>query len=287
MRIFVCIIIALAGQFMNAQSQQYRWLPAADTYQDGSTLPHPEDPRTHPYAMDNGIAPDYSYQHRDIYNPYSPQMAPPQNRPEPLMQKTVDRVQVTDINSALELFLSASGRDLVLLPNRLDYTKLNFSPESLHYVDAWLKDVHTINYLQSDIGQVGEYLQLDGRGDNTVLFAGLYMGEVIRAHSQLGWHWQKFDVFIRANPNFANHYGHQAGLDVFVLVGPQGVTTPINAALKRVLYGKEESLHYIAGLMMREIDIQKAMSGHDLTGLSGGPQQRPQMQLPPELYTAH
>ena len=176
-------------------------------------------------------------------------------------------VQVEDINEALSRFMSAEGDQLLLLPNRLDKSRLDYSIESLHLIDRWLADVHTINRLQGQTGKAGEILVFDGRGDNSVVFAGLYMGQVIRAHSELPWAWERFDTFLAANPVFSEHYGRDPGLDTFVLVGPQGAATPINTALKRVLYGKEESVYFIAQLLMTEVDLDKAMSGRDLLGM--------------------
>ena len=176
-------------------------------------------------------------------------------------------VEVADISVALATFMAPEGDALILLPHRLDRSKLDFSIESLKRVDEWLANIHTINKLQAGEGKAGELLMMDGRGDNSVTFAGLYLGEVIRANSELGWQWQRFDVFLNANPFFAEHYGTQAGLDTFVLVGPQGVATPINTALKRVISGKEESVHYIGQLLLEEIDMEQAMSGQNLHGL--------------------
>lgn len=183
------------------------------------------------------------------------------------VNQSAPAVQVQDIDDALERFMSEEGDQLILLPNRLDRAALDYSIESLKAVDAWLADIHTINRLQSETGRAGEILLFDGRGDNSVTFAGLYLGQVIRAHSQLDWQWQRFDTFLAANPVFAEHYGQAPGLDTFVLVGPQGAATPINTALKRVLYGKEESVHFIAQLLMTEVDLDKAMSGRDLLGM--------------------
>ncbi len=184
---------------------------------------------------------------------------------------TADRsaptVQVEDIDDALARFLSAEGDQLILLPNRLQKSDLDYSMDSLKLIDGWLADIHTINKLQGDAGKAGEILVFDGRGDNSVIFAGLYLGQVIRANSDLNWQWQRFDTFLAANPVFAEHYGRDPGLDTFVLVGPQGAATPINTALKRVLYGKEESVHFIAEWLLTEVDLDAAMSGQNLLGL--------------------
>ena len=163
--------------------------------------------------------------------------------------------------------MGPDGTNLILLPNRLDRSKLDFSVESLHLIDRWLADIHTINKLQADMGHAGEILTFDGRGDNSVIFAGLYLGQVVRANSNLDWHWQRFDTFLQANPVYSEHYGWKPGLDAFVLVGPQGAATPINTALKRVVHGKEESVHFIANFLINEVDLDAAMSGQNLLGM--------------------
>tara|TARA_Y100001947_G_scaffold131296_1_gene117201 strand:+ start:2053 stop:2766 length:714 start_codon:yes stop_codon:yes gene_type:complete len=177
-------------------------------------------------------------------------------------------LSVSDIGPGLDRFMSPQADGLILLPNRLDRSKLDYSIESLKTIDEWLKDVHTVNRLQAAEGRAGESLIADGRGDNTVTFAGLYLGEVIRANSHLDWRWERFDRFMAANPYFTEHYGFDPGLDSFVLVGPQGVATPINTALKRILNGQEESLHYIGTLLLDPIDLDAAVSGHDFYGLT-------------------
>ena len=173
-------------------------------------------------------------------------------------------VKVADIDDALAQFMGPEGGSLILLSNRFDRSKLDYSIESLLEIDSWLADVHTINKLQAGTGRAGEILMMDGRGDNSVTFAGLYLGQVIRANSDLNWQWERFDTFLQSNPTFAEHYGLNPGLDTFVLVGPQGVATPINTALKRVISGKEESVHYIGQLLMNEIDLEEALSGQNL-----------------------
>jgi len=176
-------------------------------------------------------------------------------------------VQVADISDALAQFMGPEGSGLILLPNRLDRSKLDYSLSSLHEIDRWLADIHTINKLQADMGHAGEILTFDGRGDNSVIFAGLYLGQVVRANSDLDWQWQRFDTFLQANPVYSEHYGLTPGLDAFVLVGPQGAATPINTALKRVVHGKEESVHFIGNFLINEVDLDAAMSGQNLLGM--------------------
>jgi hypothetical protein len=176
-------------------------------------------------------------------------------------------IDVSGIDAALARFMSPEGDDLILLPNRLDRAQLDYSIESLLVIDDWLADIHTINRLQSARGKAGESLIMDGRGDNSVIFAGLYLGQTIRANSALNWQWQRFDTFLAANPTYSEHYGQRAELDVFVLVGPQGATTPINTALKRVVHGKEESVHFIGNFLINEVDLDAATSGQDLLGM--------------------
>ncbi|MEL7057603.1 MAG: hypothetical protein AAGL09_14835 [Pseudomonadota bacterium] len=182
-------------------------------------------------------------------------------------QPLMGSVDVAGIDDALTQFLSAESDHLILLPNRLDRSQLDFSLESLLVIDKWLADIHTVNRLQSETGRAGESLVMDGRGDNSVILAGLYLGQTIRANSHLNWQWERFDTFLAANPTFAEHYGRAPGLDLFVLAGSQGAATPINTALKRVVQGKEESVHFIGNFLINEVDLDAATTGQDLLGM--------------------
>ena len=102
---------------------------------------------------------------------------------------------------------------------------------------AWLEEVHKVNEAEAGTGKAGKSLTEDGRGRNTVTLAGLYLGETVKRNSTLHWVWVPFDEFITENPAYTEHYGAEAGLDTYVLVGEQGAATPINSALKRILNG--------------------------------------------------
>lgn len=172
------------------------------------------------------------------------------------------------IDAALEQFLSVNGDALVLLPNQLDKSKLDFSTESLVEIDRWLLAVHTINKLEAGEGRVGETFIRDGRGDNTVIFAGLYLGEVVRQNANQEWVWQSFETFVATNPAHTEALGTEAGLDQYVLVSKQGVAAPVNTALKRVLNGKIDSVAYIATFLSEPVDLDKAMSGTNFSTMA-------------------
>lgn len=171
------------------------------------------------------------------------------------------------IDAALEQFISAEGDALILLPSQLDKSKLDFSMESLQEIDDWLLAVHTVNKLEAGEGRIGETFTRDGRGDNTVTFAGLYLGEVVRLNAKQGWVWQDFDVFVSANPAHVEAFGTEAGLDQYVLVSEQGVATPVNTSLQRVLNGKIDSVAYIGAFLSEPVDIDKALSGTNFSTL--------------------
>ncbi|MCA8901327.1 MAG: hypothetical protein KDA53_08750 [Hyphomonas sp.] len=177
----------------------------------------------------------------------------------------------TDIDAALDAFLSAEGDQLILLPNRLDKSKLDFSMDSLHEIDRWLQAIHTVNRLDAGDGKAGEILTIDGRGDNSIMFAGLYLGEVVRLNAHQDWMWQPFDAFVANNPGHAQALRGEAGFDTYVLVSPQGVATPMNSALKRILNGQIDSLHYVATFLSEPVDLSKALSGQDFAPLTEDP----------------
>lgn len=186
------------------------------------------------------------------------------SRPDSVAQTDVR----TDIGATLDLFLSDDSSALILLPNRLDKSKLDFSIDSLMEVDRWLGDVHTINRLQAGDGNPGETFLLDGRGDNTVTFAGLYLGEVVRLNAEQNWVWQPFEAFMAKNPAQRAYFGDEAGFDKYVLVSEQSVATPITQALKRALNGSVDSVHYIGQLLNTPIDMHAAMTARNLSVLS-------------------
>lgn len=171
------------------------------------------------------------------------------------------------IDAALDAYLAPEGDALILLPHRLDRSRLDFSMSSLAAIDDWLQAIHTVNRIEAGEGIAGDSFTRDGRGDNSVVFAGLYFGEVVRQNAGQAWVWQAFDEFVVANPVHAKALGSEPGLDTYVLVSRQGVATPINAALKRVLYGPIDSIAYVGEFLSEPVDLERAMAGPDLSTL--------------------
>lgn len=171
------------------------------------------------------------------------------------------------IDSALDTFLAPGGDAFILLPHKLDRSRLDFSMQSLAAIDEWLQAIHIVNMIEAGEGRAGDSFTRDGRGDNSVVFAGLYLGEVVRQNARQAWAWQSFDAFVAANPVHGAALGSDEGLDTYVLVSGQGVATPINAALKRVLFGPIDSVAYIGAFLSEPVDLERAMAGPDLSGL--------------------
>lgn len=171
------------------------------------------------------------------------------------------------IEIALDTYLAPGGDALILLPHKLDRSRLDFSMQSLGAIDDWLQAIHTINVIEAGEGRAGDAFTRDGRGDNSVVFAGLYLGEVVRRNARQAWVWQGYDAFVAANPVHGAALGADPGLDAYVLVSGQGVATPINSALKRVLFGPIDSVAYIGAFLSEPVDLDRAMAGPDLSGL--------------------
>ena len=95
--------------------------------------------------------------------------------------------------------------------------------------------------------------------------------EVVRLNAHQDWMWQPFDAFVANNPGHAQALRGEAGFDTYVLVSPQGVATPMNSALKRILNGQIDSLHYVATFLSEPVDLSKALSGQDFAPLTEDP----------------
>ena len=76
--------------------------------------------------------------------------APATRAPVPIGSSAAPTVQVANIDDALAQFLGEGGADLILLPNRLDRSQLDYSMESLKLVDRWLADADLVTREEFD-----------------------------------------------------------------------------------------------------------------------------------------
>ena len=197
-----------------------------------------------------------------------------------------------DVQPTLDVLLADNNTHLLLAPQRLYKQGLDYSFDSLQHIDVWLLDIHRLNLQESgQVGRAGPTLQNDQRGYYSVLLAGLYFGEVVRRKDPNNWVWENFEAFIANNPVFARHYSKAPGFDTVLLANAEGSATPINSALKRVLFGSEESLHFIAHFLTTPAEIEAARNNAQPQntnanyGLSGGANNAPLSQaVTPTAY---
>ena len=172
-------------------------------------------------------------------------------------------VRPVSVDRTMQDLLGEDRAELLLEAGKLNLSKLDYSLESLAEIDAWLEVIHQTNLAEVGSGKAGQTLKRDGRGVNSITLAGLYLGETVKRNSDLGWAWVPFDEFVSQNPVYAEHYGNEAGLDTYVLVGRQGAATPMNSALKRILNGRADSIAYIGEFLSQPIAFDKVASGYE------------------------
>ncbi len=131
----------------------------------------------------------------------------------------------------------------IVVPERLDRTKLDYSLGSLKSVDEYL------TYLHANRPE-----QLGREWVKAVLWGGAYVGEVIRRNAPREYNWADFDDFIREFPETTRLLGNQKELGFCALLtaGGGGFTLPINKMLRFIYDGPEDSVHFYAVCEVRE-----------------------------------
>jgi len=128
----------------------------------------------------------------------------------------------------------------VVLPELLERSRLDFSVESLHVVDRYLCAVHE---------RKGE---VDGRMlFFTALWAGAYVGEVLREHCPVTLRWVSHEELAVEAPEIARQLGERSLGTWALLRGPNGsMTLPCNKVVKLIDGGAEDSTHPYVGAEM-------------------------------------
>jgi hypothetical protein len=151
-----------------------------------------------------------------------------------------------------DIFVEFSGsfagqvpvRDEIVLSERLKRNQLDYSLESLKLVDEYLLCLY-----ENRPNELGDAW---GR---TILWAGAYVGEVIRRNAPRQYDWTDFDEFVKQYPNTKQILGdkRELGATAILAFANGGFTLPINKALKFVYSGPEESTWFYASCEFRQL----------------------------------
>jgi hypothetical protein len=145
-----------------------------------------------------------------------------------------------DINSIFSEFAEAfvgiviSDGDIAFA-DELDREKLDYTLESLIDVDTYF------SYVRENIQEVS-----DRELDNTMLWGGAYVGEVIKKISPKKYNWIVHSELISKYPMFEKLLPHSYGTRAVLLAENGEVTTPVNKVVRLIKEGSENNLHYYA-----------------------------------------
>jgi hypothetical protein len=135
------------------------------------------------------------------------------------------------------------GDHEVLFADKLDRSKLDLSLASLHAVDAWLK-VLLAAKVDPDSQAAAE----------TLVWAGAYVGEVIRACSTRSFTWMRYDEYMAdQEAKVRDMIPHTFGTQ-FMLASrtTKAMTLPLNKVVRFLAEGPENNLHYYAAGLCAE-----------------------------------
>lgn len=125
----------------------------------------------------------------------------------------------------------------ILLPAKLERSRLDGSPASLEVVDRYLAQVRRA---------VAKRLATDV--DITILRTGAYLGEVIRRGlPRRSYRWIDYDDYVRANPAVVDALPERTITTCAMLVDADGgMLLPLNKVARYLDEGPEHSLHHFA-----------------------------------------
>jgi hypothetical protein len=149
---------------------------------------------------------------------------------------------VTPVNETVQDFVSAliGDESSVLAGSHLYRAGLDYSEESLKFIDAYLGKLH--------LKQTGPKLfskpVSEQKGfDLTVIRVGAYVGEVLRRASSKEYNWFSFKEWIQENPQHKQLLGDApTPSTVFVLSGNGSTLFPLAKVEKAILNGPEDNV---------------------------------------------
>lgn len=128
-----------------------------------------------------------------------------------------------------------SGKTDIAMPEALERAELDFTLGSLNHVDRYLEKLHR---LQNRLG---------GNGiENTILWGGAYVGEIIRRNSKRLFSWVDYDDYAPNHPEIIRIVGERTLATCAFLCTDTSMTMPINKVARCIYEGPENNLHYYA-----------------------------------------
>ena len=124
----------------------------------------------------------------------------------------------------------------ICYPDLLKRDKLDFSHDSLDYVDEYLSVLHRLK----------ETIQ-QNEWHTTVLYAGAYVGEVIRNETENFYHWIDYDDYIPHHPDMQRLIPERTTpTTAFLVDDGDRMSMPLNKIARFIEEGDEHSVHFFA-----------------------------------------
>ncbi len=127
----------------------------------------------------------------------------------------------------------------IVLPKKLSRFALNYSIESLVHVDEYLAAV------RADVSQLDQF---QTELNNTMLWGGAYVGEVLRKNAQRVYKWIDYEDFMPTHPSLAGIIGPRTLATCAFLYEPKrdSMCMPINKVVRCIYEGPDNNVHYFA-----------------------------------------
>ncbi len=124
----------------------------------------------------------------------------------------------------------------ICFSKQLQRDALDLSLESLKCVDAYL------GYLHRHKNEI-----VEDEWHSTVLYAGAYVGEVIRSETSNRYHWIDYDHYMPAHPDLQAMIPERSTPTcAFIVDGEGKMSMPLNKIARFIDEGEENSVHFFA-----------------------------------------
>ena len=133
------------------------------------------------------------------------------------------------------------GDSDVILAEALDRRRLDFSVESLRAVDEWLEQAWNAG------------VRLSEETAETIIWAGAYLGEVIRRNAKRRYRWLPYEEYMESqSEEIREMIPYTFGTQFILAASDSEMTLPINKVCRWLDEGPENNLHYYASAEISE-----------------------------------